>query len=176
MSAIYALVDPNTRVIRYVGKTTLKPEARLDWHMRDVGWGSKLHVHRWIRKLGCRPLLIILEQDPKDCNEAECRWIAKLKSSGICLTNMTLGGDGWSPGMKRSASSNKKISVALKGNKHAAGKKNALGYKHTKEALEKMKRASIGKKHSEDSKKKISESKRKKTEVKRVPLGVRYAR
>lgn len=55
---IYALIDPRTREVRYIGKS-VDPLRRLDCHLDDKD--SSLRKSRWLKKLGERPILKILE-------------------------------------------------------------------------------------------------------------------
>jgi hypothetical protein len=91
--SIYALVVPGTADIRYVGKTEFSLRRRLGWHMTAVRRGSQLHVHRWMRKLGSPPDVILLEAVSDDrWAAAEREWIAHYRRGGR-LTNMTDGGE-----------------------------------------------------------------------------------
>lgn len=90
---IYALVDPRTDAVRYIGKAA-NLRVRLSAHLRDRASTRKA---RWLRTLireGLRPTLITLEQGAGDWRPAEQRWIAKFKADGANLTNATLGGEG----------------------------------------------------------------------------------
>jgi len=78
-----------------------------------VGKGSALNVAIWIRLIyPAIPWLTILEENPTDLNEAERRYIAKFRSIGLNLRNMTDGGGG---GSVHSEESKIKLSIALKG-------------------------------------------------------------
>lgn len=102
---IYTLIDPRSPAeIRYVGKTHQKPGKRLKRHLRDAkGTKNKTHCCRWLRGLlaaGVRPLLTVVEQGTVAWEEAEIRWVSKLREEGHPLTNITNGGEGtsgWSP-------------------------------------------------------------------------------
>lgn len=93
---IYALVDPRTDEIRYIGKSN-NPRIRLAGHI-CVARTKQHHRARWIRKLlefGLRPYAIILEKVVEGIwQEREQWWIAKLRVEGIRLVNETDGGDG----------------------------------------------------------------------------------
>lgn len=101
---IYALQDPITDEIRYVGKS-INPEERLKYHIKHLKREANTWKSRWITKLlnqGLSPQLIILEEVVGRWQEAEMFWIAYLKSIGCRLTNLTEGGDKdmkacWSP-------------------------------------------------------------------------------
>jgi len=98
MIYIYALLDPVSGDVKYVGKSK-NPAVRLRSHinvaLRDEDDRRK---SRWIRKLcsqGLEPELRILEEAKEDnWEEAECKWIAYYRGQGIDLCNHTDGGDG----------------------------------------------------------------------------------
>lgn len=89
--SIYALTEPSTGEVRYVGKS-VAPESRYKVHLRDR---TETHRGRWIRSIlaaGERPGLLILETGTGDWVAAEVRWIAFYLSDR--LTNATPGGEG----------------------------------------------------------------------------------
>lgn len=89
---IYALCDPATEEVRYVGKTW-NLAIRMSQHMYESKW-ARNHRSHWIRNLGVKPLARILEVVPSDAwVEAERRWILHFRTSGARLTNGTDGGD-----------------------------------------------------------------------------------
>ena len=91
--SVYALRDPNTGCVRYVG-WSIDPMARLKRHLKEARLG-KTHKCRWLASLGDSwPILQILESGFGDPGPAEIRWIAEMKSRGFDLTNATGGGDG----------------------------------------------------------------------------------
>lgn len=94
---IYALSDPRTGKIRYVGKTT-DPKGRLQGHVsKSYQRFSTDHKTCWIRGLrleGLRPELHILDYVPRAAWQwHEVYWIGMLRLAGIDLINMTPGGD-----------------------------------------------------------------------------------
>lgn len=97
---IYALRDPRTGLIRYIGKST-NPIARLNHHIFLATCTTKsrieTHVARWIRELvalNFRPLIVMLEEtDRENWEERERYWITLFKD-GKSLTNLSNGGDG----------------------------------------------------------------------------------
>lgn len=96
MIFIYALIDPNTRQIRYIGKS-IRPRERLQNHMNEPV--SNCHRSHWLQGLkaeGKKPHQVILQEldDADDWQAVERWWIAKGKASGWPLTNNTAGGDG----------------------------------------------------------------------------------
>jgi len=89
---IYALCEPDTNIVRYVGKS-VKPTKRLNSHCNDKATTRK---GNWIRSLGDRkPELLILEEVPiNDWEQYERKWIAFYREKGYDLTNHTDGGEG----------------------------------------------------------------------------------
>lgn len=113
---IYALTDPETGAIRYIGKS-IRPYQRLTNHCNEQ---ARCHRTNWIRSLrsrGLRPALVILETLPPgaDWQSAERRWIAHGREQGWPLTNSTSGGDGV-PDL--SPESRARIEAAWRGRKH----------------------------------------------------------
>lgn len=95
---IYALIDPRTDEIRYIGKT-VSPKRRLREHKNQR---SGAYCSAWVASLveaGYSPAMRILEAIPNsDGAEAERWWIAEGNNLDWRLTNLTDGGDG-APGM-----------------------------------------------------------------------------
>ena len=84
--AIYVLRDPDTLEIRYVGKTK-DPVVRLSCHMSAAKSGRR-GKDAWIRSLGKRPIMEILEWVPeREVPESERWWVAELLSDGCKLFN-----------------------------------------------------------------------------------------
>ena len=101
---IYGLIDPETRLVRYVGKTA-NGMVRVRSHRR-VKASDATHRANWIRSLrkkGQRHEECVLEVVELDAlNQAEMWWIAYGRACGWPLTNLTHGGEGalgctWSP-------------------------------------------------------------------------------
>ncbi len=64
---IYALVDPQTHEVRYVGRTRETPEARLENHLLCARIcarkGYAYPVYDWIRSLApAKPILVVLQR------------------------------------------------------------------------------------------------------------------
>lgn len=64
-ATIYALVDPNTHQVRYVGKTTQTTKQRFNFHIGAAKRGADDHqVYEWMRSLlPQQPVLVILQED-----------------------------------------------------------------------------------------------------------------
>lgn len=93
---IYALCEPGTRTVRYIGKTSTTPEKRLCRHQRET---IKLDTHagRWLRRIRSReetPTLVIFREVEGDGSDAEKRYIRYAEGLGMRLVNSTEGGEG----------------------------------------------------------------------------------
>jgi hypothetical protein len=59
---IYALIDPNTHQVRYVGQTSKTPQERLQQHMYAARRNAK-PVYDWIRNLApAKPFIVVLQE------------------------------------------------------------------------------------------------------------------
>ena len=96
---LYWLIDPVTKVVRYVGMTTKGKKKRYAGHIYNAKRGlSTIHVNRWIKKLlnnGHTPILMIVEafSNIEELLAKEKYWIKRLWDEGFPLTNSTEGGD-----------------------------------------------------------------------------------
>lgn len=98
LTAIYALCDPDFSP-RYVGKTVRHLHERHKAHIREATRNPRLPVHRWMRKrmdAGHRLVIWLLEYVAADADWAarERYWIARFRSRGDDLLNLTDGGEG----------------------------------------------------------------------------------
>lgn len=92
-SHIYALTDPQSGEIRYIGKAN-DPQKRLAGHLRDAA-RRRTPVYDWIlslRKNGLAPGIVVLRQ-VSDWKTAEREEIAKYRAAGVRLLNLADGGD-----------------------------------------------------------------------------------
>lgn len=117
---IYGLVDPNTGIIRYVGKSN-SPQTRLAAHCYEAqNSKSRNHKNNWLKQLldaGLVPVVVILEKCIMEVWQArEIHHIAVWKSE--YLLNVKSGGQGMST-LACSAERAAKISAALKGRKRS---------------------------------------------------------
>jgi group I intron endonuclease len=126
---IYALCEPDTGAIRYIGKSSsgLK-RARAHEYAGNLK-RSKGLCRNWIVSLhnkGLRPLAEVVEYHTNhaDLIEAEKFYISYFRSLGFNLTNMTDGGEGC-PGRKLSKEARERLRQVNLGNKHSLGKKKA---------------------------------------------------
>lgn len=136
---IYALIDPRSEEIRYVGQTSKEPKDRLLWHTYRSN--RNCHKDRWVRQLrraNLAPRMIIVQRVPKSCwKEAERYWIKFFRERGCPLTNSTDGGDGLA-GYRASAETRAKM--------RAAWTRRARPLKrrpHTEETREKLRQATL---------------------------------
>lgn len=136
MIYIYALLDPRTSLVRYVGKS-IHPKTRLAGHRADK---SKTWRTNWLGELvglGLQPELQILEELPDGANwqDREREWITKGRELGWPLTNCTLGGDGVS-GLPEDTRQRMRLTW--------------LGRKHRPESLLKISAASRARRHTKE--------------------------
>lgn len=135
---IYALCEPGTRTIRYIGKAN-DPQKRLGWHLKDSR-KLKSHLGHWLSKLfreNRSPKLLLLKKVPlSEWQEWEKRYIFYARMLGFNLTNASDGGDGVTmtpevriklslsrSGKLASFETKKKLSLARSGNRnHNFGK------------------------------------------------------
>lgn len=93
---IYALYDPTTDAVRYIGKT-VNPSARLGQHIREVRRGRLTHAKAWLKALlaqNLRPTMRVIETCCASTWEARERaLIAEHKAAGSQLTNTASGGN-----------------------------------------------------------------------------------
>jgi group I intron endonuclease len=147
---IYALVDPRTLLVRYVG-CSARGWKRTAQHGHASNLKRGRHVSAWIKSLlaaGISYFAVLLEETNADeLHERERWWIAYGKMSGWDLTNHTAGGEGMT-GYVFSAESRAKMSASLKGNVMSP------------EARAKSSAANRGRKRSDEARAKISEGKR----------------
>lgn len=109
---MYALLEPNTTNVRYVG-CTVNPKERMYNHKTAVRYRSD-PVALWVADLlqrGLSPQVIILEETPDQTREAF--WIAHYKHLGHSLTNLSAGGAG-NPGWTHPEDVREKIRISTK--------------------------------------------------------------
>lgn len=97
---VYALIDPRTHAIRYVGQSS-DTHRRFGDHKTTAG-RYPYPVSRWVNKIqrmGLPPVLQVLEVcSPEDLDMQERKWICILRESGVELLNCGEGGGslrGW---------------------------------------------------------------------------------
>lgn len=80
---VYHLVDPNTRTVRYVGKTST-PKSRLRAHIQDAREGDNTEKKRWIRTLlekGQEPIMVIVASFDEE-------HLARIRESAECKAHL----------------------------------------------------------------------------------------
>lgn len=103
---VYALTDPRTGAVRYVG-ISVDVQNRLRHHVyRCTHPHGNSALQKWLSELGAlnlTPKAIILDEHVAEryWEPAEKHWIAELAEAGCALTNATPGG--WGKGRKRTA-------------------------------------------------------------------------
>jgi len=114
---VYALCEPNSSKVRYVGKTSnLKGRFKRHLETKD----ERSHLYRWVKKLqksGKNPEIKVLQECFSDAAayEAEIYWISEYLSKGEKLCNKTKGGLGAVALGKRPGYWNRAISKSRKG-------------------------------------------------------------
>jgi len=95
---LYALKDPRTNEIRYIGKTTRPALERLKDHISNSRGRKNINrCTNWICSLlsvDCRPELVILRDDiqlEEHLNTEEIAMISFCRDAGFNLVNMTGG-------------------------------------------------------------------------------------
>jgi len=164
---VYALLDPETEEVRYVGFTRFTLEKRLQEHLCD---GFKTHRRNWIQSLrrrGLRPTITLLETVVEEPWQArEQWWIKHCREAGCNLVNGTDGGDGMN---NPSEEVRRKCGDAQRGKKRVhspetverirqqALARYAGGWKPSDESVDSMKRKLRGRTHttSDETKEKI---------------------
>lgn len=140
---IYALIDPDTQDIRYVGKS-IRPRDRLTNHLNEKSPCHRTHWLQSLRRRGLRPILRLLDVLPLSGNwqAAERDWIARAREAWP-LVNSTDGGDGV---------------VNLPAESRERMRKTWLGRKHRPETIAKLIEARRRRlPHSEETRAKVRE-------------------
>lgn len=94
---IYALRDPDTNDVKYIGATVRTLARRLDGHMSKPKRASPRDEWIWsLRASGKRPSIEALEVASEDDAETvECFWIAQARGLGWPILNVCRGGKGF---------------------------------------------------------------------------------
>ena len=97
---VYAIHDPATYEVRYVGQTTKPVTVRLAGHVAGSRT-SQTRLAGWIRTLDQDPVITVLEEvDTPDLYERERYWIREWARRGADLLNMSPGGTSGSRGYR----------------------------------------------------------------------------
>lgn len=133
---IYALCEPDTRKVRYIGKAN-NPKDRLKEHVSE---SVKLNSHlgHWLARLrgsGVKPILAVLREVPEAIwQEEEIGYIRQARELGMNLVNVADGGEGRF-GFSPSLETRQKNRLAQ------------TGKKRTPEACDNIRRAKLGDKN-----------------------------
>lgn len=175
---IYILIDPQSKQIRYVGKTT-DVNRRLRRHITERFLHDS-YKDRWIRKLidnDFSPEIEIIDKvDKVEWAYWEKFYISYFKYIGCELTNGTLGGDEppSTKGKKHTIESKLKMSKTKKGKPipwlNNGGERTEEHKKNLSKSCKGRKSPNKGKIYSEEFKKKLSESSTVKRKVKQLDL------
>lgn len=153
---VYALIDPISGFIRYIGKTS---EAQLAYRIKSHTYTkAKTHKGFWIRSLrqsGLHFEVLVLEHYATHALalEGEQSWISLCRSWNLPLTNATDGGEG-SSGAKRSQETKELIRTKLLGKSRSLDVRLKIatghtGLKHSSITKQRMSKAHLGRKHTE---------------------------
>ena len=144
MNFIYALLDPSTKEVRYIGRTAISIERRFCEHLAPSQLQAGSYKNNWIRSLLSKDLkpepiaLAEFSKDFSDLEQAETDYINLYRALGARLTNQKFGSSGAHPGHIKSKDTKAEISARM------MGQNNPM----------------YGKKHSEETRRKISEKRK----------------
>lgn len=90
VGSIYALCDPETKRVRYVGQTRGRVRQRVQGHV--TGSHRLRHRHRvahWLAALPTEPAWRVLEHEVPAANldECEAKWVRVMRNAGEDLLN-----------------------------------------------------------------------------------------
>ena len=101
-AAIYALINPMTGEIRYIGKTTQRSDIRLAQHLESP---TNANMRKWIenlRAVGTTPKIRLITCCPvAEWQHHESRWIRWARELGARLLNVDPGGQVRKPGSRK---------------------------------------------------------------------------
>ena len=176
MIRVYALVDPRTGSIRYVGITSSSLVVRKRGHLAEARkLGGSCHRLAWLRQLlavNLQPDIWLLEET--DDKDQERVWIQKLRAAGCDLTNSTTVGERSEHSketreklriiaLNRGPEHIAKIQAALEPQREEIGRKisaSKQGHLVSEETRQKLKTALIGRAPSRETIEKQSEARR----------------
>lgn len=164
-TTIYALCDPDTGAIRYIGKS-VDVARRYKSHLSARDY-QHTPIRRWVAKVkraGKVPTLRVLEVCGEDWVERERHWIAASRAAGADLLNLSDGGDG-APGVRRTAeqrAASSRLAKAQGRRPPSHLRKSAqtfLGHTHTDEARQRISDARQGMRFPDAHRQALRESK-----------------
>jgi len=173
---IYALCEPASRVVRYIGKSDF-PQRRFSNHLSRSA-RRQSHLGCWLRSILSRgelPSIVILREVPVETWQAEeALYIKAARVLGLNLVNATDGGEGCS-GRSPSAETRSKMRAAKLGKKlsaaHCANMSIALkGRTTSPTSLAKLLVSNRGRRHSLVSRQNMSAAKLRRHQVQTVSI------
>lgn len=115
MVKIYALKDPITNEIRYIGKTVSSLDRRLRGHVCNRVMSGRSYLGNWIKSLynkNLKPVISLIEEcEDNIWEEREKYWIRTMRQDGVRLVNFTQGGEVGCLGYKHTDEAKKRISL-----------------------------------------------------------------
>lgn len=92
---VYALLDPYTQAVRYVGYTTTTLQTRFSYHCMCADENPRTEWIQGLLKVGKAPIIFTLEKVNSKVHlpEVEKKWISYGKSAGWDLLNVSEGGE-----------------------------------------------------------------------------------
>lgn len=112
MTYIYALIDPDTQEVRYIGKSN-NPENRLINHISMLDKNE--YKAEWIISLKERskePIVMILEEvQVSSWKASEKKWIKYYRNLGSNLTNLTHGSENNKNTLRKNETNNKNYGI-----------------------------------------------------------------
>ena len=164
MTKIYTLKHPDTKEIRYVGKTVQQLKYRLATHISRSKKYRYAYVNCWIYSLlqqGKKPIIELIEEiEDSLWEEREMYWI-QYYSSRAKLTNFQLGGGHSNVGKELKKEHRKAISESLKGKPRDEETKKRISESHKGKVLsestkQKLREINLGKSISQKTRIKMS--------------------
>lgn len=93
MATIYTIIDPSTEEVRYVGRTSIPLNERLNKHLSKARHGNHLcKFHAWTKEMleaGKRPIIKALDviNSSDDAIKLEALYIKEFASGNFPLLN-----------------------------------------------------------------------------------------
>lgn len=135
---IYGLIDPTTKELRYIGQSSTGFKRPKSHMYKSVYKRYNSHLYCWIRGLVSKnlsPEIVVIEEllCRKNLSNSEQFYISYFKAMGCRLTNLTVGGEVGSLGIKQSPETIAKRTKNCKSN-----------YKWTVEDKKRLSRSKLG--------------------------------